>query len=163
MFWTQADMAINAVTLQVSLHLRALYLSIDNMMAFLKSILMVGLVLHRANALTISHFPPGDTLDVGEGQAGRTDLHPWPVHDNDAILVGGGPAGGTTLFQQSVQEYDVVVVGGGPAGLSVATSIGRVGRSALLIDSAVYREIRYISYDHHAHQHDRQRSNGIHA
>lgn len=144
-------MAINAVTLQLSLHLGAFYLSIDSMMAFLKTILMVGLVLHGANALTISRSPSEDILDDGESLAGRTDLHPWPVQDNDAILVGGGPAGGTTLSPRSVQEYDVLVVGGGPAGLSAAMSLGRIGRSVLLIDSAVYREIGYTFYVYHAH------------
>ena len=37
------------------------------------------------------------------------------------------------------QIYDVAIIGGGPAGLAAAMSLGRVGRSALLIDSAVYR------------------------
>ena len=35
--------------------------------------------------------------------------------------------------------YDVAIIGGGPAGLAAAMSLGRVGRSALVIDSAVYR------------------------
>ena len=35
---------------------------------------------------------------------------------------------------------DVVIVGGGAAGLSAASALGRVRRSAILIDSGVYRK-----------------------
>lgn len=41
--------------------------------------------------------------------------------------------------QKSTTDYDVVVVGGGPAGLSALSSLGRVRRRALLIDSGEYR------------------------
>ncbi|MCJ1457127.1 hypothetical protein MMC28_007494 [Mycoblastus sanguinarius] len=43
------------------------------------------------------------------------------------------------LPQSSLPAYDVLIVGGGPAGLSAASALGRVNRSALLIDSGVYR------------------------
>ncbi|POS83457.1 hypothetical protein EPUL_004412 [Erysiphe pulchra] len=36
-------------------------------------------------------------------------------------------------------QYDVVIVGGGPAGLSALSSLARVRRSAILIDSGEYR------------------------
>ncbi|TDP55550.1 thioredoxin reductase [Bacteriovorax stolpii] len=35
--------------------------------------------------------------------------------------------------------YDVLIIGGGPAGLSAALAISRVGRTALVCDSQVYR------------------------
>lgn len=41
--------------------------------------------------------------------------------------------------QDSTVDYDVVIVGGGPAGLSALSSLGRVRRRALLIDSGEYR------------------------
>ena len=44
-----------------------------------------------------------------------------------------------TSTPSNSQIYDVAIIGGGPAGLAAAMSLGRVGRSALLIDSAVYR------------------------
>lgn len=44
-----------------------------------------------------------------------------------------------TIPESSSPAYDVIVVGGGPAGLSAASALGRVRRSALLIDSGVYR------------------------
>jgi hypothetical protein len=36
-------------------------------------------------------------------------------------------------------EYEVIVVGGGPSGLGALSSLGRIRRTALLIDSAQYR------------------------
>lgn len=47
-----------------------------------------------------------------------------------------------TIPESSLPSYDVIVVGGGPAGLSAASALGRVRRSALLIDSGVYRKDR---------------------
>lgn len=44
-----------------------------------------------------------------------------------------------TIPDSLLPTYDVIVVGGGPAGLSAASALGRVRRSALLIDSGVYR------------------------
>ena len=44
-----------------------------------------------------------------------------------------------TIPDSLLQTYDVIVVGGGPAGLSAASALGRVRRSALLIDSGAYR------------------------
>ncbi|KAF2211461.1 hypothetical protein CERZMDRAFT_98350 [Cercospora zeae-maydis SCOH1-5] len=49
--------------------------------------------------------------------------------------------------QAAQTNYDVVVVGGGPAGLSAASSLARVRRSVLLIDSADYRN----QYTRHVH------------
>ena len=45
-----------------------------------------------------------------------------------------------TIPESSLAAYDVVIVGGGPAGLTAASALGRVRRSALLIDSGVYRK-----------------------
>lgn len=45
-----------------------------------------------------------------------------------------------TIPESSLPTYDVIIVGGGPAGLSAASALGRVRRSALLIDSGVYRK-----------------------
>lgn len=45
-----------------------------------------------------------------------------------------------TIPESSLPAYDVIIVGGGPAGLSAASALGRVRRSALLIDSAEYRK-----------------------
>lgn len=45
-----------------------------------------------------------------------------------------------TIPESSLPLYDVIIVGGGPAGLSAASALGRVKRSALLIDSGVYRK-----------------------
>ena len=50
------------------------------------------------------------------------------------------------LPQSSLPAYDVLIVGGGPAGLSAASALGRVNRSALLIDSGVYRKIGPVSH-----------------
>jgi hypothetical protein len=36
-------------------------------------------------------------------------------------------------------DYDVIVVGGGPSGLGALSSLGRIRRKALMIDSAQYR------------------------
>ena len=44
-----------------------------------------------------------------------------------------------TLPGGSLPQYDCIVVGGGPSGLTAASALGRVRRSALLIDSADYR------------------------
>ena len=35
--------------------------------------------------------------------------------------------------------YDVIVIGAGPAGLQAALTLGRMHRSALLLDSGEYR------------------------
>lgn len=45
-----------------------------------------------------------------------------------------------TVPESSSPACDVIVVSGGPAGLSAASALGRVRRSALLIDSGVYRK-----------------------
>lgn len=45
-----------------------------------------------------------------------------------------------TIPESSIPTYDVLIVGGGPAGLSAASALGRMRRSALLIDSGVYRK-----------------------
>lgn len=42
-------------------------------------------------------------------------------------------------------SYDVIVIGGGPAGLSALSALGRVRRSALLIDSAEYRKRDHLN------------------
>ncbi|KAL6715585.1 hypothetical protein ACLMJK_006546 [Lecanora helva] len=44
-----------------------------------------------------------------------------------------------TIPSSPLPSYDVLIIGGGPAGLSAASALGRVQRSALLIDSGVYR------------------------
>jgi hypothetical protein len=36
-------------------------------------------------------------------------------------------------------DYEVIVVGGGPSGLGALSSLGRIRRKALMIDSAQYR------------------------
>lgn len=38
-----------------------------------------------------------------------------------------------------ITDYDVIVVGGGPSGLSALSSLSRVERKAILLDSGVYR------------------------
>lgn len=38
-------------------------------------------------------------------------------------------------------DYDVIIVGGGPAGLSALSSLSRVRRTALMIDSGKYRNL----------------------
>lgn len=43
-----------------------------------------------------------------------------------------------TIPNSSLPTYDVLIIGGGPAGLSAASALGRVQRTALLIDSGVY-------------------------
>ena len=45
-----------------------------------------------------------------------------------------------TISENASAAYDVIVVGGGPAGLTAASALGRVRRSALLIDGGVYRK-----------------------
>ncbi len=45
-----------------------------------------------------------------------------------------------TIPESSIPTYDAIIVGGGPAGLSAASALGRVRRSALLIDSGEYRK-----------------------
>ncbi|KAJ5171159.1 FAD-dependent pyridine nucleotide-disulfide oxidoreductase [Penicillium coprophilum] len=44
-----------------------------------------------------------------------------------------------TAVEVPKTDYDVIVVGGGPAGLSAISGVSRVRRTALLIDSQVYR------------------------
>lgn len=46
-----------------------------------------------------------------------------------------------SIPESSIPTYDVIIVGGGPAGLSAASALGRVRRSALLIDSGEYRKV----------------------
>lgn len=38
-------------------------------------------------------------------------------------------------------DYDVIIVGGGPAGLSALSSLSRVRRTALMVDSGEYRNL----------------------
>ncbi|ODH45320.1 hypothetical protein ACO22_00198 [Paracoccidioides brasiliensis] len=47
----------------------------------------------------------------------------------------------TFAFAQSIPavDYDAIIVGGGPAGLSALSSLSRVRRTALLVDSGIYR------------------------
>ncbi|EEH38268.1 sulphydryl oxidase Sox [Paracoccidioides lutzii Pb01] len=47
----------------------------------------------------------------------------------------------TFTFAQSIPavDYDAIIVGGGPAGLSALSSLSRVRRTALLVDSGIYR------------------------
>lgn len=45
----------------------------------------------------------------------------------------------TALPLPTSTDYDVIVVGGGPSGLGALSSLGRIRRTALLIDSAEYR------------------------
>ncbi|KHN94736.1 Pyridine nucleotide-disulfide oxidoreductase, FAD/NAD(P)-binding domain protein [Metarhizium album ARSEF 1941] len=51
------------------------------------------------------------------------------------------PLGGEreALPSTTTHDFDAVVVGGGPAGLAALSALGRVRRSALLIDSGEYR------------------------
>lgn len=49
-----------------------------------------------------------------------------------------------TIPESPIAAYDVVIIGGGPAGLSAASALGRVRRTALLIDSGEYRKRKVI-------------------
>lgn len=45
----------------------------------------------------------------------------------------------TTRLSSLTTDYEVIVVGGGPSGLGALSSLGRIRRKALMIDSGQYR------------------------
>lgn len=45
----------------------------------------------------------------------------------------------TAELSSLTTDYEVIVVGGGPSGLGALSSLGRIRRKALMIDSAQYR------------------------